>query len=85
MLVLSEKGYSQQEEEGIFVMDWLAQSPSLNPIENMWNQIKALVQKQNPSNLTGLWTSVNTAWKAFSPERLSDLIGIRARGMSTKY
>ena len=33
VLVLSEKSYSQQEEEeGISVMDWPAQSPNLNPI-----------------------------------------------------
>ena len=45
VLALSEKGYSQQEEEGISVMDWPAQSPNLNRIEKMWDQIKAFLQK----------------------------------------
>ena len=76
------------------MMDWPTQSLNLNPTENMWDQIKGMVQKYNPRNLTELWTSVNTAWEAFPPERLTDLISsmpcrcgavIRARGGSTEY
>ena len=82
------------KQEGISVMDTPAQSPDLNPAENMWDQIKVMVQNHNPRNLTELWTSVNTAWEAFPPERLTDLIDsmprrcealIRTRGGSTKY
>ena len=35
-------------EEKIAVMELPAQSPNLNPIENLWDEIKAKAQEQNP-------------------------------------
>ena len=42
------------EEERSTVMDWPAQSPDLNPVEHLWDQIKTIVQEQNPQNLREL-------------------------------
>lgn len=47
----SRQGWVLFKEEGIPLMDWLAQSPNLNLIENMGDQSKAVVQNQNPSTV----------------------------------
>ena len=31
-------------------MNWLAQFPDLNPIENKWDHLKSTVQEKNPKN-----------------------------------
>ena len=71
-----------------------AQSPNLNPIENMWDHLKTIVQEKNPKNVKELWTAVNAAWEGFPRERLVNLIDsmssrceavIKARGGPTNY
>ena len=36
------------------VLKWSSQSPDLNPIENLWYDLKVAVHQQNPSNLKEL-------------------------------
>ena len=45
------------------VMDWPDQSLDLNPIENLWTNIKKIVFKKNPTSTTDL------AWYAMPSER----------------
>ena len=75
-------------------MDWPAQSPDLNLIENLWDQIKAMAQEQNPTSVKELRTAINSTWEGFPSYRLNNLIVsmsrrcaavIRARGEPTKY
>ena len=55
-------------------MNWPAQSPDLNPIENMWDHLKRTVGEKNPKNTKELWKSVKDAWNEFPHERLLNLI-----------
>ena len=55
-------------------MDWPAQSTDLNPIENLWDQIKTMVQEQNPTSVKELWTAINFAWESFPFDGLNNLI-----------
>ena len=36
------------------VLEWPSQSPDLNPIKNLWYDLKIAVHKRNPSNLNEL-------------------------------
>jgi hypothetical protein len=36
------------------VLEWPSQSPGLNPIENLWYDLKIAVQQRNPANLKEL-------------------------------
>ena len=63
-------------------MDWPAQSTDLNPIENLWDQIKTMVQEQNPTSVKELWTAINSAWESFPSDRLNNLIVSMSRRCS---
>ena len=43
-------------------MDWPAQSPDLNPIENLWNRVSCIVSKNKPKTRRELIEQVSAAW-----------------------
>ena len=43
-------------EENLTVMDWPAQSPDMNAIENVWKLLNERSKNRNPSNVDELWT-----------------------------
>lgn len=81
-------------QEKIKVLDWPAQSPDLNPIENLWNDVKTKVSQKNYKNSTELWTGIQEAWYSIPKERCQKLVEsmnrrceavIKNHGYSTKY
>lgn len=84
------------EKKKIPILPWPAQSPDLNPIENLWASVKLRV-KQNHPNITSkekLWEAIETEWENTSKEELDHLICsmparlkavLKAKGGPTKY
>ena len=83
-------------ENHVRVVDWPAQSPDLNPIENVWQELKRMVQRNSNklTNLMELDNQVLQAWRNVPPEfcrRLVDSMPhriaacIAAAGGPTKY
>lgn len=78
----------------IATMDWPANSPDLNPIENMWWKLKKLVQAKSPLCKEDLIIAIRKCWKELNIDYCQSLITsmparikavIKARGGVTKY
>ncbi|MCJ8736209.1 hypothetical protein PDJAM_G00256240 [Pangasius djambal] len=78
----------------IHVLEWPSQSPDLNPIENLWRDMKIAVHRRSPSNLTELELFCKEEWAKLSLSRCAKLVEtypkrlaavIAAKGGSTKY
>ena len=76
------------------VLEWPSQSPDLNPIENLWSDLKIAVHKRKPSNMKELEQFCLEEWAKIPVARCDKLIEtypkrlaavIAAKGGSTKY
>ena len=75
-------------------MEWLAQSPDMNPLENVWKIIREKTQNRNPQNIDNLWGFLKEGWEnitAIFCNKLIDSCGwrcnevIQCKGKITKY
>lgn len=80
--------------EKVKVLKWPSQSPDLNPIENLWEELKRRVKTQNYSNKNVLFETLKNEWDKIPISRLQKLIDsmperckavIKAKGYATKY
>uniref|UniRef100_A0A1I7XSR5 DDE_3 domain-containing protein n=1 Tax=Heterorhabditis bacteriophora TaxID=37862 RepID=A0A1I7XSR5_HETBA len=58
----------------ITIMEWPSQSPDLNPIEHLRNNVEKEVQRQKPSNIKELEATVKKAWAQISVQRCDNLV-----------
>ncbi len=56
------------------LLEWPANSPDLNPIENLWAIIKKRVEKKNPRNINKLREEITNEWNNLEVELLKKLI-----------
>ena len=75
-------------------MEWPAQSSDLNPIENLWADVKEVVATAKPTTKESLWNEVMEAWSEIPLKRCQDLVNsmprrcvavIANKGHATKY
>lgn len=53
-----------------YIDNWPAQSPDLNPIENLWDYIDRKIRDKQYSDKKQLWNAVKNAWREIPLETL---------------
>ncbi len=56
-------------DHGGTVLDWSANSPDLNPIENLWCIVKRKARDTRPNNADELKATVKETWASIPPQQ----------------
>ena len=82
------------KDKNIECLDWPAQSPDLNPIENLWAELKKKIRAKNLKNISELTSCLKECWSSISEEYCKKLVDsmpnridqvINNKGLWTKY
>ena len=60
---------TKQTQKALKIMIWPPQSPDLNPIEKMWDELDRKVRKIVLKNVQSLWKCLEDAWKNLTVKR----------------
>lgn len=64
-----------KEDEGVLqVLDWPAQSPDINPIELLWDELKRQAKKTIQTNEKAMFDHVKVVWNNIQIETLQKLV-----------
>ena len=86
---------ARQMKQVIPIEGWPANSPDLNPIENLWSTLGEKVARKHPTSITNMKKIITQQWKNIAtdevrstlinsiPNRLQEVI--RNKGSHTRY
>ncbi len=81
-------------DHGVGVLDWPANSPDLNPIENLRGIVKRKIRNKRPKHADELKATAKETWASIPPQQCHKLITsmpprieavIKTKGAPTKY
>jgi transposase len=92
----SKKTKEWKQENLTEIFPWPAQSPDLNPIENLWNELEKRIRNHRPmpKNKNEFFAALQTEWYKIDKSKLIQLVksmryrvaeAIRNKGHPTKY
>jgi transposase len=92
----ANKAKKWKDDNNIRSLPWPAQSPDLNPIENLWDELERKVRKHNPlpKNKDNLWEILQEEWSKLDEDIYKNLVDsmprriaavIDNKGNPTKY
>ncbi len=90
----AERTKTWLKDHGVGVLDWPANSPDLNPIDNLWGIINRKMRNKKPKNADELKATVKETRASIPPQQCHKLITsmprriepvIKAKGAHTKY
>ncbi len=61
-------------DHGVTVLDWPANSPDLNLIENLWGIVKRKMRDTRPNNADELKAAIKETWASIPPQQCHKLI-----------
>ncbi len=67
------------KDHGIPVLNWPANSPDLNPIENLWGIVKRKMRYARPNNADELKATIRATWALITPKQCHRLINSMPR------
>ncbi|CDR17486.1 unnamed protein product [Oncorhynchus mykiss] len=68
------------KDNKVKVLEWPSQSPDLNPMEDLWAELKKRVRTRRPTNLTQLYQLCQEEWAKIHPTYCGKLV----EGYSTR-
>lgn len=82
------------KRQKVKVLEWPSQSPDLNPIEHLWEELDRRIRIKNYANKDALYEALKNEWEKIPIDRLEKLVDsmparckavINAKGYATKY
>ena len=70
----TSKGVAKRLKDKVKALEWPSQSPDLNPIENVWAELKKHVRARRPTNLTQLHQLCQEEWAEIHPTYCVNLV-----------
>ena len=61
-------------DNDVTVLDWPPCSPDVNPIENLWRDLKVAANAHHPRDGEELWAAVQAAWTEIPGDRMRTLV-----------